>query len=441
MLPYVSRHNMDVNSHSTLKLYLTKIYKYLCVISTLLLVGYSICVYIQNNDISRIHYKEFHSTANDIYPSISLCFGDTLDDGKLDAYGTNKTSYLKFLKGIEAESTLHNINFNEMSINLTNYLLGIELYKNEYNGESQEDSYFFLDYTAYGKPKYRGNIEWKPNMYQNNNPFYGMIQQCFTVDIPFIPSQQTSWITIIMSRSVFLKGKRPYNAEKSKDVFAVDIHYPGQRYRFAYRKSSWMGDEPKDTNTNSYGIKFVLTNLEVMHQRNTRNTACRDQFLDDDEALRMLMIKNISCIPPYWIKPKDGNATVCSTKDKLRRVYNMDAKKYISPCRRITLANIEHSEYPTTYYNEVLQLNRREIRQSNNPESFTKNVSLDYFYVTVFFKHETYKEIVLTRQFDLQNLIGNAGGYVGICVGYSFLQLPKLITYVVSKVRLCSSSE
>ena len=101
-----------------------------------------------------------------------------------------------------------------------------------------------------------------------------------------------------------------------------------------------MGDEPKDTNTNSYGIKFVLTNLEVMHQRNTRNTACRDQFLDDDEALRMLMIKNISCIPPYWIKPKDGNATVCSTKDELRRVYNMDAKKYISPCRRITLANI-----------------------------------------------------------------------------------------------------
>ena len=81
------------------------------------------------------------------------------------------TNYLKSKRIPFVKHTLHNINFNEMSINLTDYLLGIELYKNEYNGEIQEDSYILLDYTAYGKPKYRGNIKWKPNMYQNNNPF------------------------------------------------------------------------------------------------------------------------------------------------------------------------------------------------------------------------------------------------------------------------------
>ena len=64
-----------------------------------------------------------------------------------------------------------------------------------------------------------------------------------------------------------------------------------------------------------------------------------------------------------------------------------------------------------------------------------KNVSFDSFSASLQFSSDRYKEIVLSRQFDLQNLIGNAGGYVGICVGYSFLQLPKSITMIVLRIK------
>ena len=118
----------------------------------------------------------------------------------------------------------------------------------------------------------------------------------------------------------------------------------------------------------------------------------------------------------------------------------MDVDDFIIPCRRLTVANIEYSEYPSTYANHVLNTSQLEIQRANDPKTRVKNVSLNLFYVAVMISHESYKEIVLTRQFDLQSLIGNAGGYVGICVGYSFLQLPHLIANVVSNWKLGKST-
>ena len=119
---------MVFRAHSSLRTYLSKFYDYICLTSTLVLVGYSIFVYVQNYDISSIQYTEFHSKGKDIYPSISLCFGDTLDLTKLEAYGTNKTTYWKFLQGEIQDKTLFDISFDDVSIDLTYYLLGCLLY-------------------------------------------------------------------------------------------------------------------------------------------------------------------------------------------------------------------------------------------------------------------------------------------------------------------------
>ena len=118
----------------------------------------------------------------------------------------------------------------------------------------------------------------------------------------------------------------------------------------------------------------------------------------------------------------------------------MDVEDYIIPCRRLTVANIEYSEYPSTYASDVLDTNQLKSQRANDQKTRVKNVSLDLFYVAMMFSQKSYKEIVLTRQFDLQSLIGNAGGYVGICVGYSFLQLPHLIANVVSNWKLGNST-
>lgn len=54
----------------------------------------------------------------------------------------------------------------------------------------------------------------------------------------------------------------------------------------------------------------------------------------------------------------------------------------------------------------------------------------DWFRVTVNFPTNMYMEIKQIRSYSLQSLIGNAGGYVGLLVGYSISQLPVLLLLV-----------
>jgi hypothetical protein len=41
----------------------------------------------------------------------------------------------------------------------------------------------------------------------------------------------------------------------------------------------------------------------------------------------------------------------------------------------------------------------------------------------------------IRRAIDIQALVGNAGGYIGLCVGYSFLQIPDLILHFCQIVK------
>ena len=127
----------------------------------------------------------------------------------------------------------------------------------------------------------------------------------------------------------------------------------------------------------------------------------------------------MNCTPPYWIQTKDRNASRCSTQDEIQKFYIFDIEKYKVPCRT-----------NPSYYDRLLKTESLKTHL-NNTGIFIKNVSPDSFYVGLVFTHETYKEVYLTRQFDLQSLIGNAGGYIGMCVGCSLLPLPQIILNII----------
>ena len=39
------------------------------------------------------------------------------------------------------------------------------------------------------------------------------------------------------------------------------------------------------------------------------------------------------------------------------------------------------------------------------------------------------------REVDFQALIGNIGGYIGLCLGYSLLQVPDFLLVLVSQIK------
>ena len=111
------------------------------------LVLWCISMYMQNNSISKVEYSKFQTLDKDIYPSFSLCFGDILRQDKLDQYGVHKGRYLDFLKGRIWDEHFIDIDYHEVSINLSDYLVAIEMYKENYNGEVDDQNYDLFDKT------------------------------------------------------------------------------------------------------------------------------------------------------------------------------------------------------------------------------------------------------------------------------------------------------
>ena len=54
------------------------------------------------------------------------------------------------------------------------------------------------------------------------------------------------------------------------------------------------------------------------------------------------------------------------------------------------------------------------------------------FTITIVYPHNV-KIVTQSQAVDVHSLIGNIGGYVGLCLGYNFLQIPALIT-IVSRI-------
>ena len=218
-------------------------YQYSCVALSFILVLGVIYAYIQNYDISRVELVEFQSTKDRIYPSFSLCIGDILWNDKLKEYGVDEHQYLRFLTGKTWDPRLIEIKYHNVSVDLLDYLLAVEMYEEKFNGDIVSDRNYLIDRTGPSK------AHLVPNVYQDSSPAFGLIQKCMTFDIPYEKDKRWSWITVVINKTIFASGARPFNAKDATDVFSVHIHHPGQRYRYSQTKGDWNTLEPsKDHN-------------------------------------------------------------------------------------------------------------------------------------------------------------------------------------------------
>ena len=57
----------------------------------------------------------------------------------------------------------------------------------------------------------------------------------------------------------------------------------------------------------------------------------------------------------------------------------------------------------------------------------------DFFVLNINFQARTFKEIKQVRAYNTQTLVGNAGGYIGLFLGYTIREIPSFIRYVYQK--------
>ena len=86
--------------------------------------------------------------------------------------------------------------------------------------------------------------------------------------------------------------------------------------------------------------------------------------------------------------------------------------------------NVERAEEPTNVEREEFWVPCIRGKLSRNG---------GWFRVQAEFISNEFKEFEQVRAYNLESLIGNSGGYIGLLVGYTVAQMPRMITYFIMK--------
>ena len=105
---------------------LQELYHIICVLVTISLVCWVSYEYSLNDDETQVHVKEFHKTADDIYPSTTICLTNNMPfiEEKLNEFDPLLTiaNYRRFLSGINSilsyDKEPVNIGWNESWIDI-----------------------------------------------------------------------------------------------------------------------------------------------------------------------------------------------------------------------------------------------------------------------------------------------------------------------------------
>ena len=387
------------------------VYHIACFIGAVVLIGRCVYIYHLDEDLNTTSYKTFHSNQDSIYPSINLCFGDIWKEEKLYLYGTSAANYKQYLKGELFSHNLSLIPFQDVTNDPLDYLLGIQMYQEMTNKNKNPSVKFFYDFSQ--KEKINDSfIKEFVHVDQFNNA-WGTFYKCLSVDIPYLENKHLNWIGIILKKSIFKKRIRPM-VVSGDSYFAVSLSYPDQRLRYRKEKTNWKNE----IINGSYAMKFQIATLEVMKFRNKKLLPCDMNWKKDDKEIRRDLISKLKCIPPYWKQDFYIDYKDCS-QTELKDLYSIVSwEREMKPCRVMSQLLFSNSEFPISFFDD----------------KFESGYSGNYFVVYIYYPDNTYKEIRMVKAFDIETLIGNGGGYLGLFLGYSVLQLPVFVFWAVKKI-------
>ena len=386
--------------------YLTIVFKLVCFVLVAISIFTLLARWTENHDRSSIGFKQYHDRDTDRYPTFSLCF-QSLGNGGLytyfeteliSRYFMHPADYETLLKGdIVGKKSLNNyMDFQNISnINYENYTIALEDVVEKMKFETVDANHsYFLDNSEEKQIIEGSNLEW---------PFYighrSPDMVCFTRKSEYIRNviRKNDWINLKLNKI------REWNYFLH---FKIYIHHPGQLTRVLEKPifDSLLDVITKENNR----VVVSISQVSVLRKRPNANFPCDPELQDDELKLKQEIIKRAGCTPSYWktIIPSKYLTIECSTSSQLASVYHdiETFKKvlntYKPPCSDMKIvASLQRQ----TYYYDA------------------------YMYLEFLYMDENYQEIVNQRDFTMSSFWSNTGGFVGMILGYSLLQVPDVI--------------
>ena len=377
-----------------------------------------------NKDTSSISYKFFAKTVNDKYPTFSVCFkGAELywfkNQGNygyhiFNEFGITAQQYVRVIEGDQGIRYDHDFSthlYRKTHLDIRNvstigfdehWDLNLEDILRESDFVTQEPNHSF-HYENYN----RGEQDQQP-------PFKFSYR---TSDVTcFTRQHKNEEVEIRLHDLLAMKRSVLSNKVFGNGEVQIIIHYPGQLLRSL--ESPNFKIKLNEVSDWSKRFEIYISDVTVLIKRPNSKIPCNPNLQKDDLKLMIETIKVIRCVPIYWkrLVPKDLDFKECKSQSELK-----DAHRKI--------------------------LNYKEIQATYEPPCVEMAVSSYLFYakeiekdnVTEFqivYKTKSYQEIENIEEFGLESFFSATGGFIGIFMGYSLLQLPERMSTLPQLLRL-----
>ena len=299
------------------------IFHFICVLVTIILSTKCVYQYFLNENISLVEYQSFQEHGQSGYPSLSFCVVNPFLEEELRKYGVgiNTSSYINFLKGSLWDQRMANIDYDNVTISLNDFL----------DYQSTHPSWIAFS---------NGSASILP--LSNHVSLRGDTLKCFSIDVPFIKNELLLGFGMSIRSSIFATRSRPSRVQLSKlEGFFVSFHFPKQ---MLIASNSWKYKWKPRSNMDKYVMNFNVKAITVVNKRKQSGSSCIDDMTGYDQYVKDSMIKSKGCKPSYWKTNLD--VEVCSqskvkffTTDKIFMRLHIDSND-IPPC-----SFIEHVDY------------------------------------------------------------------------------------------------
>ena len=398
----------------------------ICIIATICFTTYCLQQYFLNEDTSLVHFRKDHKRLVDIYPAVSLCFSNYLSPSVFNNDLGKMMDYKRFLIGIKSDDEYAKLDYDNITMDLNDYVLDAFLVKqledsdldqveeddkvSQDNDNDIENVSGDIELGAADEDfNINDKINWNIDKYLYTSANIDPNYKCWTFEIPYIDKKTTFRRFVVrLKRSVFRGSIRPTNED-----FKVVISYPGQFLSARVTKSEWR--KLPGLKRNDLRMEFNIQNMIILRKRNKSKARCKMETTRDDEDKLRQLVQAVGCRPLHIYLntsyPNCKNDNIISNAS----AFFGEMEEYEGPCRQVEKIMYFYDEYEDSF------LTSDEIEKG--------------YEIVLNFQGNTFMEIEQVRAYDIQSLIGNGGGYIGVFLGVAVIQLPTLLYKIYSAVQ------
>lgn len=375
----------------------TYLIKTICVLVTLILVGFWLYRYILDEDSSVIENRSYFDDEDDVFPVMSLCFEQEFNDEVLKSMNArfSAVDYRNFLIGDHYDPLMTKIDYHSVTTNMSDFILGFDVEFRNGTNISQTMK----------------NVAWKPLYYTSSWISWSRILKCFGLEFKEFRNTEVYFVRLFVKREIF-----PNMVRDSDGGFAVLFHYPNQfSASFKTVKRQWIRQDDKTNHFMSFNLKGMEVNIERYKKK--RNN-CIENWKNYDNITLENHFKGVGCRTPDQIT---NNAwPVCNNKEKMKLARLRLHDEKIRPCREIESIDYDFGESERSL-NVVPHIDGRPWK---NWICFVYRIL-----------NPRFKVIVQRKDVDFQTLVGYIGGYIGIFTGFAITQIPDYIHSVTISLK------